>query len=415
MLALRQAVSTASLRCLEQTEIDETGPGAILRDFEALVRYVGPGVRASGKYHLLPIAGLKELDAQMTRPERLPLKRPQLKSYPAITGLYLLLRATQLAVPKGQGKKTGRLELNPEVHQQWIALNATERYFTLLEVWLEVANWATLGEGHGSSANAGNDFFSMWMDLATASRSGDTVPAHSLFLYGIRQRTTLALCALFGLVALERGPGEKEGSVEIGSITPTPFGRAIAEALGVIDFDASVASRTASEYATWQEQIRVFFPEWQNSLQPPQPEFRDGVYRFKVSLADIWRRIEIPATADLEDLAQMIISAYEFDGEHLHQFRLRDPTGRELTFVKPDCDPAFPTDEVPIGGVPLGEGQSMEFLYDFGACWMFDVFLESISPMPSRTPKPRITESHGDAPPEYEYAYDYDDYDDDDE
>jgi hypothetical protein len=67
------------------------------------------------------------------------------------------------------------------------------------------------------------------------------------------------------------------------------------------------------------------------------------------------------------------------------------------------------TGEYSIGYLPLSEGQSMEFLYDFGTSWQFDVKLEKIEPPNRQMRKPRVVESHGKPPKEY----DYDDYDDD--
>ena len=53
-----------SSRCshLASQVIDENGPGSILKDFEVLLGFVDDGVRSSGKYHLLPMARLVELD-----------------------------------------------------------------------------------------------------------------------------------------------------------------------------------------------------------------------------------------------------------------------------------------------------------------------------------------------------------------
>ena len=110
-------------------------------DFEALLGFVEDGVQSTGKYHLLPMARLFELDKRMTNPLRPRLKRPQQKSFPHLNGLYLLLRATQLGVPEGHGKANGRLTLDSTMHKQWPQLNATERYFNLLESWLRRSSW----------------------------------------------------------------------------------------------------------------------------------------------------------------------------------------------------------------------------------------------------------------------------------
>ena len=51
--------------------------------------------------------------------------------------------------------------------------------------------------------------------------------------------------------------------------------------------------------------LRPFFPEWINNLEFAEPEVRDGVFHFKVSLGKPWRRIAIPAKSDLDELAEL--------------------------------------------------------------------------------------------------------------
>lgn len=58
-------------------------------------------------------------------------------------------------------------------------------------------------------------------------------------------------------------------------------------------------------------------------------------------------------------------------------------------------------DETAIGALPLDEGQSMLFHYDFGAAWRIKVVLEKIVPADTERAVPEIVESKGEAPPEY--------------
>ena len=104
--------SGSNLSNLSTQQIDNSGPGTILADFEALLDFAASGVRSTGKYHLLPMDRLRELDEKMTMPLRPNLARPQQRSFPHINGLYLLLRATQIGIPEGQGKTSGRLTLD---------------------------------------------------------------------------------------------------------------------------------------------------------------------------------------------------------------------------------------------------------------------------------------------------------------
>src|SRR6476619_5229039 len=82
-------------RVLRETPIDESGPGTAVRDFDALLDFVGPaGVEAGGKHHMFPMAALAALNARLVRPVELRLARPQLRSYPNLQALQLLGRAT---------------------------------------------------------------------------------------------------------------------------------------------------------------------------------------------------------------------------------------------------------------------------------------------------------------------------------
>ena len=121
-------------------------PGTVLRDVETLLAFIGDNTpTVSAKNHLLPMGSLAPLNAQMTHPMQLGLKRPQQRAYAHIHALYLLLRASGLASITGTGN-TPRLALDEDGLASWRHLNSTERYFTLVEIWLL--------RGRRSSANA---------------------------------------------------------------------------------------------------------------------------------------------------------------------------------------------------------------------------------------------------------------------
>jgi hypothetical protein len=121
---------------LQEQSIGEGEPGSILRDFEVLLDFAGKKeIRVSGIHQVLSMSVLAELNARLSKPLRVGLKRPQQKSYPHINGLYLLLRASGLSLVEVEGKQP-LLTLDQEALASWRGLNATERYFTLLEAWL---------------------------------------------------------------------------------------------------------------------------------------------------------------------------------------------------------------------------------------------------------------------------------------
>ena len=95
-------------RTLRELKLDEDGPGTVLRDFQMLLAFIKERELPVSKRHQLPpLQVLPEINARLAHPVALGLKRPQLKSYPHVQGLYLLLRASGL----GQATSRGFLPL----------------------------------------------------------------------------------------------------------------------------------------------------------------------------------------------------------------------------------------------------------------------------------------------------------------
>ena len=219
----------AILDHLRRQLIDDNGPGTILRDFQTLLDFVGTGgVRATGKYHLLPMDRLFDLDERLTNPLRPRLTRPQLRSFPHIMGLYLLLRATQIGVPQGQGKSTGMLVLDPAMLVAWQSLNPTERYFNLLEAWLRHAQWEMVGERSGGwLSSMAKRVREVWNNVPPEGLRFSGEKAKRGYLFSSVEGTCiLALSELFGVMTIRREPPEEGESWRIAEIHHTPFGDA---------------------------------------------------------------------------------------------------------------------------------------------------------------------------------------------
>ena len=72
-------------RVLRGLTIDESGPGTVLHDFEAFLRFLAERETPVTGTHQLPLRVLPEINARLARPLELGLKRPQQKSYPHIS------------------------------------------------------------------------------------------------------------------------------------------------------------------------------------------------------------------------------------------------------------------------------------------------------------------------------------------
>jgi hypothetical protein len=415
-------VTEAHEQCLRDQVITADQPGSALRDFGMLLEFVGAdGVEAAGKYNLIAIKHIPELDERLTRPLHLNMKRPQIRSHPYLQGLNLLLRASGLSRVKRTGARA-RLMLDPEMTVQWDALNPTERYFNLLEAWLRLGRGEMVGMSNSIWDSLLPSCLQTWQSIGATGRKFDLRKPLEVYLLGIRRDFyLLALMDLFGLMAVEL-PARPVMPWGPAAVKHTPFGDAVFNLLtsridvfldsdryldeddGAEDEDAGAeepAGPDVPRIGLWQPLFQPYFPEWHENLVFPAPKFRGGIHIFRVSLGNMWRRIAMPADATLDDLVSLILKSVKFDFDHLYEFRWRDQLGREATVVHPEMDEGPWADEAPIGTLPLEPGQSMEFVYDFGDNWEFNVELERIEPPGARIKAPSILERHGKAPEQY--------------
>jgi len=390
---------------LLQQSILADGPGSILSDFAALLDFIGTdGIKTAGKYHFIPQSQLEKLNRRMVRPLPHQLKRPQQRSLPPLHGLYLILRASGLARVQGE-----RLLIDPVMLEQWIDLNPTEQYFTLLESWLVEGSLEIVAEQGDDCFDKASWVFQNLPHIAL----GAPVNVNQLpgFLFGTVDLLTVGLMDLFGLIRLTYGQSKAGGPI-IETIERLVFGNAMIAALQAHYMTYRFAvqdDESDQEVGVLHQLFYPYFPEWQRTLEPPDLPYRDGTYTLRVSLGKAWRQIEAPADLLLDDLAMAILDVYEFDADHLYCFELRDPCGRRLRIACPDeSDADAFTDQLELGDVPLAEGGSMTFHFDYGYDWQFSVKLETVVETDEKLTEPRLTGQGGKAPLQY-------DSDDDDE
>lgn len=126
---------------LTEQQIAFGDPGAILKDVDALLEFVGPGgIVTKSRNASLPSELLPELNAKSSQPIQLALKRALLRDYPNLAGIFILLRVMDLLQMKGN-----RLVVCPDALKFWRSLNFAEQYFALLEALLFHAQSTVLG------------------------------------------------------------------------------------------------------------------------------------------------------------------------------------------------------------------------------------------------------------------------------
>jgi hypothetical protein len=410
-------LTEAQERCLRDQVITEDKPGPVLHDFRVLLEFLGPkGVEAAGKYNLLPIKIIGELDRRLSRPLHLEMKRPQIRSHPYIQGLNLLLRASGLSRVEGAGAKA-RLVLVPEMMVQWDRLNPTERYFHLLEAWLRFGRAEMIGES-GSSLGMLMPCLQALQYIKPKGMTFNLEKPEQVHVPGLyRSFYQVALMDLFGLLDVQQSSRPLTVWRPAG-VKHVPFGDAMAKLLGNLEFQTLFGEDSDPDeeddetdeedwtpgmprFGAWQPIFQPHFPEWRETLNLPELEPREGEFIFRVSLGKIWRLIAMPSKATLHDLLGLILKSMKFGSDHLYEFTYRDRLGAEVSATHPMMDEGPWADGIAIGTLPLEPGQTMQLLYDFGDSWRFAVKLERIEPPAGKGKKPRILESHGEAPEQY--------------
>ncbi len=123
-----------------------------------------------------------------------------------------------------------------------------------------------------------------------------------------------------------------------------------------------------------------------------------------MALGKAWRRLALRASATVDDLVAWVLKSFNFDRDHLYELLCRDRFGRTIRILHPHMEEEGEGPSgaaVRLGELPVGPGQSMTLVYDFGDNWRFDVKLEAIEPPEVKIKPPRILESHGRAPEQY--------------
>lgn len=413
---------------LQTQAITVTEPGSILHDFQAMLDFIGTeGVPVSSKLQHLSLKLLADLNQKLSHPIAIDLKRPQQKSYPNIHGLYLLLRATGLGLITAKGKQL-HLRINDEIYASWQQLTPTEQYCSLLEAWFIRSHPEMLGEERSGPFTVGDRCLKFWADLsnhkAAMTFANYNEQEHIVYWPGM---CNIALMEMFGLVGITSGKPAKGKGWRIKRVEALPFGNALMKGVYSSYLDNQYhwpgMNDPSLPFGDLQSTLQPYFPEWQQSLKVPTTDFRPGRHIFKVSLGKVWRRIAIAGEATLADLSGWILTSVDFDSDHLDKFSYKTVNGRTVDVMHSDYadEDGLTTNRVKIGSLPLMEGSTMEYLFDFGDCWRFSVQLETVEPLTeadseqgfqrvkqtkrrkSRSHKPtgEILEVHGKAPEQY--------------
>jgi len=111
-----------------------------------------------------------------------------------------------------------------------------------------------------------------------------------------------------------------------------------------------------------------------------------------------WRRVLIPATANLGTLAWTIAVLYGWGFDHLHVF---EAGPRRYTDPFYPLDGADDEDDARLSRLYATGTRKLTYTYDLGACWEHEIALEHLVPIEPGQPTLRCTAHAGDSPLEY--------------
>lgn len=139
--------------------------------------------------------------------------------------------------------------------------------------------------------------------------------------------------------------------------------------------------------------------------QERQAQTSGRVYQIKVTLTGseppIWRRVEVPGEYTLLQLHRIMQTVMEWDGSHLHEFKI----GR-MTFGNPEFDGGLfgprvlDEEDVKLNELGLRARSEFSYVYDFGDNWHHTLLLEKALDADPNTEYPVCTGGEMAAPPD---------------
>ena len=130
----------------------------------------------------------------------------------------------------------------------------------------------------------------------------------------------------------------------------------------------------------------------------------DRIARIHIELDDvdptIWRRVEVPLTASLKGLHDVIQAVIPFENYHLFRFDVGD---KRYGIPDPKWDhvhETFDAKNIKLGALVERGVDAFSYTYDFGDDWRHSVTIENVSDADPTLDYPRFIDGSRRAPPE---------------
>lgn len=410
-MTLAITFSPQDIELLQNQVFNDNTPGTLLKDFTMILEFIGSqGIEVSKINHLISSKYLPEINALLTHPLTVDLKRPVQKSYPPINGLYLLLRASGLAYVE-TNKSRSRLMLNPKIMDSWKGLNAVERYFALFDAWWQRGSQEIIGDFRVIETPSNYfypciQFFNSKLQQQPYLKLIKTDVEYLRYRPGLH---SLALLELFGFITVKLDANPSAAIWPIGTLTLTPWGGVLLSWLAgpianLWPFERRIDTATLTQLFDTLKSIR---PDLRNTLLFAEQDFpANAALTFKVNLENASRTLLINSSDSLDDLANAILAAFAFDNDHLYEFVYKNSFSITKRISHPEAlmdEDEASTATCLIWSLGLVVGSKLTFLFDFGDNWEFSMELEAIDTETTPPAQPKVIKRTGKPPKQYRH------------
>ncbi|USE35849.1 plasmid pRiA4b ORF-3 family protein [Endozoicomonas sp. SCSIO W0465] len=368
-----------------------------LRDVDVFLDYlVKNPVPVSKNKNQPPVKWAEPLNRLLSSPDVLTLKRPLTASYARIMGLLLLGRSSGLASLRPDSRGNTILHVHDSIYQQWQVMTDIERYFTLLEAWINRGYATNVGERISAIDNR---FLSGFMMMLGDNDLWQGRPAHDPGFYLRRGKAfNLSILKMTGLADFQF----EDSNRKINYLKLTPWGQLFLTACRQGFKDSLICGNYEDddEQINLLPAIKTIRSDVNNTLEKTAPVIAAS-YILSVALGSkCTRTLKVSADHLLEELAEAILEAFDFDNDHLYHFQYLTSFGADRSIGHPAmdfCDGSVT--ETRLHQLQPFPGMKITFVFDYGVNWEFEIVVMHGSE--ESTSDIQVIERKGKAPEPY--------------
>ena len=131
--------------------------------------------------------------------------------------------------------------------------------------------------------------------------------------------------------------------------------------------------------------------------------------RMKLDYTDIWRRVSVPSWYTFRQLSHVILTLFDWQNYHLHEFLIRDAKGKQL-IIQMENDPdrlfsdlrdsmeLFQEQFLPLEEILSDDISEITYIYDLGDYWEHEIQVEKTTMREEKLPF--YLDGAGERPPE---------------